>query len=279
MLQRGTDSLDEFIAQCRQTYYIGVPVAAGIFLICLILGGIGLSTMAKKEGKKNSFLAFLPFANTYYAGEIAGEANFFGQKMKRAGLYAMLAEIACFILEAFYMVAQYVSIPYYEVTRITETGQYVDVNISAMPSSIRWLAESEQYIYWFSWLLSFVQLIFFCVLFMALFRKYYARRPVIMTVLSALFPFRGIVLFAVRNNTPVDYNEYMRRKAEQFARSYPQNYGGYNGGNYGGNGGEGYNPPSGDAPADPFGEFGGSSGTDGSSGSGGSGGSPFDDFN
>lgn len=285
LFQPNAGTIDEYIAQCKQSYLIGIPVAAGIFLVCLILGGIGLSAMAKKEGKKNAFLGFLPFANTYYAGEIAGESSFFGQKMKRAGLYAMLSEIACFVLEAFYLIADYVSIPYSVEGQqiVTESGTYtnVEINVSAMPASIRWLAEANVYFYWFSWLLSFVQLIFLCVLFMALFRKYYARRPVLMTVLSALFPFRGFVLFAVRNNTPVDYNEYLRRRAEQFARSNPQNYGGYNGGGYnGGNGGGGYAPPpSGDA-SDPFGEFGGSSGGGSSGTDGGSSdsGSPFDDF-
>lgn len=293
LFQSDPQDLNVYIEQCRQTYYIGVPVAVGIFLLCLILGGFGLSAMAKKEGKERTYLGFLPFANTYYAGEIAGESSFFGQKMKRAGLYAMLAEITCFVLDAFYLVGDYVSIPYYEVSRITETGTYVEANVSQMPLSIRWLAEANVYFYWLSWLFSFIELIFFCVLFMALFRKYYARRPVLMTVLCSLFPFRGFVLFSVRNNTPVDYNEYMRRKAEQFARNNPQNYGGYNGGyngggyngNYNGGNNGGYNPPSGDAPSDPFGEFGGSSGSSDSSGSGGSsgssdsGGSPFDDFN
>lgn len=289
LFQKDALTLEEYIAQCRLTYLISLPVGAGIFLLGLILGGIALSKMAKREGKKRAYLGFLPFANTYYAGEIAGESYFFGQKMKRAGLYAMIAEIICAVLEVMYLIADLTAIPYYEITRTLEDGtQYVAPNVAAMPSGISWLIKGELYYYWFSWLCSFVELIFLCVLFTALFRKYYARRPIVMTILCALFPFRGVVLFAVRNNTPVDYNEYMRRRMEQQYGSYgyPGGYGpggynggygqggynggGYNGGSNGSGGGGSASQGGGDGGSDPFGEFGSSSGGDEG---------PFDEFN
>ena len=65
--------------------FISLGVAAGLYLGFLILGGFGLHEMAKKQHLKHAWLGFLPFANTYFAGKIAGETSFFGQKMKRAG--------------------------------------------------------------------------------------------------------------------------------------------------------------------------------------------------
>ena len=68
-------------------------VALAIWLTLFILQGIGLFVMAKKRKMKNKWLAFMPFANIMYMGKLAGTCSFFGQKMKRAGLYTMLAQI------------------------------------------------------------------------------------------------------------------------------------------------------------------------------------------
>ena len=78
-------SAAEYVQVVLRILYISVGVAGGLYLICLILGGLGMHTMAKKVGMKHSWLAFLPLANTWYAGKLAGETRLFGQKMKRAG--------------------------------------------------------------------------------------------------------------------------------------------------------------------------------------------------
>ncbi len=250
----------------RRNLLICLLVAGGLFLIGLILGGVGLYTIAKKTGTPHAWLGFLPFANTWYAGKIAGEANFFGQKMKRAGLYAMLAEILYTGLETFMLVLQYLlTRPEYYTLEPNEyyTDQYYwtldRAKIAA--SGNEWQLFASQYCGIISYLVWFMVLVFFCVVFFAFFRKYYARSPFLMVFLSVILPCRGFTIFAVRNNAPVDYNEYLRRRAEEYARR--QNpYG-----PYGGPGGYGApRPPAGE---DPFGDF----KTDGPSG-GTSGGSP-----
>ena len=135
-----------------------------------------------------------------------------------------------------------------------------------------------------AYLVWFFVLIFFCVLYIAFFRKYYARGPILLAFLSSILPFRGFTIFAVRNNAPVDYNDYIRRRTQAYMRGNgpygPQN------GPYGGNGP--YGPQSGpyggntqnNAP-DPFEGFGGPENTN-SGGSGGSNSSdddPFSEFN
>ena len=100
-----------------------------------------------------------------------------------------------------------------------------------------------------------------------------------------MLPFRGFTIFAVRNNAPVDYNDYIRRRTQAYVRGNgynqppygpygpgnggygsggPQNgpdpfegFGGPTGGNYGGSGGSSSgssSSPSSDD--DPFSEFG-----------------------
>ncbi len=273
------DTVEEVVAKLLQIYMITFCVAAGLYLICLIFGGIGMMTMAKRVGLKHSWMGFLPFTNTYFAGKLAGETNFFGQKMKRTGLYAMLLEMLYVALEVFLLVMNIM---------LVKTGAYAlgtdaygnevwELTQTLIPADRAWLVDAITYTEMISYLLFFVMVVFFCVLFIALFRKYYARSPILMTFLCVILPCRGFVLFAVRNNTPVDYNAYMRRKAEEFARRN-QPYGGYNGG-YGGQGGygQGGNVGGNDAPPDPFGDFGSSQG--GSPQSGGSQNeNPFDEF-
>ena len=264
------------------SYYLITGLCAlGIYLVLLIFGGIGLNKLAKKQGLKHRFMAFLPFVNTYYAGKLAGETQFFGQKMKRVGLYAMLSEIAYVALQIFVLVATVISyFPQYLTLEVTDNVLIGQPNAD-LPS---WVEPSITYGGLVAYLVWFFVLIFFCVLYIAFFRKYYARGPILLAFLSSILPFRGFTIFAVRNNAPVDYNDYIRRRTQAYMRGNgpygPQN------GPYGGNGP--YGPQSGpyggntqnNAP-DPFEGFGGPENTN-SGGSGGSNSSdddPFSEFN
>lgn len=247
-------------------------VAGGIYVICLVFGGIGMYTMAKKAGLKNRWLAFIPFANTFYAGKLAGECNFFGQKMKRGGLYAAIAEFVCAGLNVLYYVVIILLAPYYVVY---PAGDVQTSGYQGVPDSLLWMVNGKWVVNMLSTVAMIVQTVLLCIVFFALYRKYYARSPFMMTFVSVLFPFRGFVLFAVRNNTPVDYNEYVRRRAEEYRRQsgQPPYDGQY--------GNQPYNQPYNNQPynnqpyrggsaGDPFSEFGG--------GDSSRGGDPFAEF-
>ncbi len=227
----------------------------GVYLILLVFGGIGLNKLAKKQGLKHRWMAFLPFFNTYYAGKLAGETQFFGQKMKRVGLYAMISEILYVALQLFVFVAVIISFfPQYRTLEI-EDGVLSGVpNDDAMPS---WIDPAITYGSLVAYLLWFFVIVFFCVLYVSFFRKYYARGPILLAFLSAVLPFRGFTIFAVRNNAPVDYNDYIRRRTQAYMRGNGYNQPPY--GPYGpGNGGYGSGGPQ-NGP-DPFEGFGGPSG-------------------
>ncbi len=250
-------SAEEFIEMQRMSLIISLIVAAGLYLVGHIFGGVGLYTIAKRAGIKHPWLGFLPFANTWFTGKIAGEANFFGQKMKRAGLYAMLAEILYVALETFIVVISFLLArpEFYQVT-VNEASGYATIEFmpSYLPRSLAWAADASLYCEIVAYLLWFVVLVFFCVMFTAFYRKYYARSPFLMVFLSVILPARGYTIFAVRNNRPVDYNEYMRRRMEEYAR---RNYNGpYNGPTGGPSGGT--SNGSGSGGGEPFSDFGGS---------------------
>ena len=251
----------EYLEVLLRIFYISVGVAGGVYLVCLILGGVGMHAMAKKVGMKHSWLAFLPFANTYYAGKLAGETRVFGQKMKRVGLYAMLAEICYVVLGGFslFVQAELMYHPEYFVDNVNSQGQYLIppyvIDSDVIPMGQRWLTTADLVCEVLNYISYLVLIFFLCVLFYAFFRKYYARGPFLMTFMCAVLPLRGFVIFAVRNNTPVDYNAYMRKKMEQYARARQQAdpYGGYGQGGYDAYGNQ---TNSGAGNDDPFSDFG-----------------------
>ena len=261
------------------TYYLFAALGTlGVYLILVVFGGIGLNKLAKKQGLKHRWMAFLPFLNTYYAGKLAGETQFFGQKMKRVGLYAMISEILYVALQLFVFAAVIISyFPEYRTLEVSD-GVMTGAANEAMPS---WIEPAVTYGNLVAYLLWFFVIVFFCVLFVAFFRKYYARGPILLAFLSAVLPFRGFTIFAVRNNAPVDYNDYIRRRTQAYMRNngYQPPYGPYGPGN----GGYGSGGPQND---DPFEGFGGPTSDHGASGGSSSGSSsspssdddPFSEF-
>lgn len=281
------ENMQLYIGSYRNVMLISVAVAAAVYLVCLILGGIGMHVMAKKRNMKHSFLAFLPFANTYYAGKLAGDCKIFGKKVKHMGLITMLAEIVYVAASVFSLVMFFGVLrpEHYEVV-LSSSGAFdgAKFQINKMPVALRWMVSAKTVSEILTSVFSFV--LFFCmvVLFNSFYRKYYARSPFVMTILSAFLPLRGIVIFAVRNNTPIDYDAWMRRQMEEMARRQQQmnmgGYGGYPGGNYPGGNYPGGNYSGGNAPSDkpeePFSDFGGSDSSESRGNS--DEGSPFSDF-
>lgn len=290
--------IGDYILAMHNIIYIGLGVAAGVFILTLVLGGFGIMKLCEKAGIKYGWLGFFPFVNTYMVGKLAGDTRVFGAKMKRAGLYAMLAEILYVVVQVLLLVFTLLAlrVEYFAPMNDPETQELIGYEMSDLLLP-KWLAVSMIAVESIAYVSSFVQIFFFCVLFFAFFKKYYARGPYLMTFLCAIMPFRGFVLFAVRKNSPVDY-EALRRRRMQQAQSmygYPMNGpydgqgGGYNGtngqGGYGGTNGQGgYGGTQGGGYGgsdSPFSDFGGSpsEGSDGSEGSSGGGSdSPFNDF-
>ncbi len=237
-----------------------LSVAAGIYLVEHLLGGFGLYKIAKRAGDRFAWMAFVPFLNTYLAGRIAGETNILGIKCKRIGLYAAIAEAVFVLVGAFFVAVQLVllrpdwntlTIETYNDMRVITGTQYV---LDAIPVALRWLPTAELALMIVFDIWNFVVIFLFCVLFFAFFKKYYARGPFVMAFLCALLPFRGFVLFAVRNNAPMDYDAWMQERFREYQRRQQQQYGGAGGyhppqdGN--GQGGEPYGDFDGSAPHD-----------------------------
>ena len=269
------NSVGEAVEQLKLVWIICLASAGALYHVGVLFGGLGLMRMAKSKCISYWWIGFLPFGNTVLAGKLAGEANMFGVKMKQPGIWAVIAEVFFVLVEVGLLVTTFLFLneEFYDIVEAGEELSYIEFKpnlVKLKAPEYAWLLTLNTVLQVLDIFARVTLLFLFLVMFTAFFRKYYLRGPFLMAFLCSFLPVRGFVLFAVRNNTPVDYNAYMRRRMEEIQRRQQQMYG---------SGAGGYRDP-----ADPFSEFGGGNngnGADGGNAAGGSGGSddnPFSDF-
>ena len=232
---------------------VGVVISVVLF----ILHGIGLYTMAKNRGMSKKWLAFCPFANLYYIGKLAGDCNVFGQRVKRAGLYTMIAQIVVTVLCGMIIAAEiylYNACGMPTEIILADNPLYVVLdweNLTGFSAVVeRFYLASDFFV-----IFQLVYEIFLLILLLGLYKKYAPKNYTILGFLSFLMPSaRFIVIFALRRRKAIDYEAYMRAKREEYMRQ-KQQYGGY-GNPYGNPYGAPYQPPQPQPkPEDPFEEF------------------------
>ncbi len=259
----------------------GLPIGIVLWIALFFLQGAGIYAMAKRRGMKKKGLAFVPFANLYYLGKIAGECGIFGHRMRNAGLYTMIAQILATVVTGLYLGSEWFLYLKHGVPT------YVESN--ALLASPQWtgLTGFSETVYktfliteWLFSLLSLIAQILLIILCIGVYKCYTPRNYQGLALLTFFIPMaRYIVIFALRNKQYINFDEYMRKQREAYMRRRQQYYNGYGnpygsfqggygrGGYQGGNGGAygGYNDPyaggrnTQSSPAEePFGEFGGS---------------------
>lgn len=240
-------------------------VAVAVGLVFFVLQGFALYIMAKKRRLRYRWLAFVPFANIMLIGRLAGETTFFGQRIKRAGLYAMIAQIVITVLACSYIVSD-VYLHQKGCIVYTGTTDVLEPYCAHFTEGRHFEKFLFNYTYRIAGLLngifSLLYLVLMITLLSGLFKKYAPNGQVWMTVLTVVVPLsRCIILFVLRNRRAVDYRAYMQAKREAEMRRYQQYYGQ---GGYRPYGGSPYNTPNQgygpqgmpqNKPEDPFAEF------------------------
>lgn len=262
-----------FMSDVYKRYLWAYLVIAGaIFAVLYILQSVALYTIAKREGFKNRWMSFVPFFNTYYIGVVSEKNKVFKTQAKNVALAAALVEVAYVALGILYYVATYLIFkggyaqPEYGTEIVTVSGSFevlVGYNLQNVPQNLAWagwvFAYINEYVMYWVQLAFMVMYVFVLVSF---FRTYSSPRYVLFSVLSVIFPIKGIFMFVVRNNKGKNYVDYLREQQQRQYRMY-QEYmrGGMNGDgngvNYGGYAGDPYaNPRQSNPPEDPFGGLG-----------------------
>lgn len=213
------------IKERKTALIIGVVGAFAILAVLFVFQAIGLFIMAKKQNLKTKWLAFIPFANIMLMGKLAGECSFFGQKMKRAGLYTMLAQlIATVLLVATVFAENYL---YFKHGEPLEES-WLAMQWSGLVGFDRFLSEYLVYSVFVVLMLELIYKVLSLVLVIGLCKKYSPSNYLLLSFLVLLIPeARFILVFILRKRKAVDYGEYIKAKQEEFIRRHQQYYNTY----------------------------------------------------
>lgn len=272
--------------------WLSLLIGGLCFALVYVFEAVALYTIAKKGGFKNGWMAFVPFLNTYYIGVLANKNKIYKFDAKTVSAVLAVMEFIYVALSALYYIALSMIFSGGYAKPVYEDLNYGGTIISVitgykpfnLPEGLNWawwvFAHLQDYI--LSWY-SLLYLVVNVFVLMSFFQTYACRRYWMFTLFSILFPVKGILFFAVRNNSGKNYRDYLREQQQRQYRMY-QEYNRQSGNPYN------YNPysnnrppqdpytppPSQGASGDPFGDFGSDSGQSG--GGTQSGGDPFDDF-
>lgn len=266
------------------TYYWLALIIGGVFFLAFYaLEAFALFTIAKRNGYKNRWMAFVPFLNTYYIGVLADKNKTFKTKTKYFAIPMAVLEflnVAIFVLSSVAIVSLF-STTYVkavpesiyssngELILTVFTGKY-EIN-GELPSSLYWAWWVFSNISSLSSVFELLYLVFAVFVLSAFFRTYSPKNYFVFTIFSVILPIKAIFMLCVRDNNAISYTDYMKevqRKRYNAYQEYMRNNGGYghfNGGNYnsGNYGNNGYNNNGSyqqNEPQDPFGGLGENSG-------------------
>lgn len=215
---------------------ITVSISAAVWLTMFILQGVGLSKMAKNAGVKHRWMAFVPFVDLLFMGRLTGTCTVFGRKMKRPGLYTMLASVFSTLFCLAALASVFLLFTVYADYMVPNEYEYQWSGLTGFGRIVyNFYNLSNLLIYIFE--LVYVLLLF--VLLTGLYKKYYPKGYLPLSWVGLFIPVtRYIAVFVIRGNKPVDFDAYMRARREEFLRRSRQNpygpyYGPYNQGPYG----------------------------------------------
>ncbi|MDE6666957.1 MAG: hypothetical protein K2K38_01255 [Clostridia bacterium] len=213
------------------TWYVKYIVGGLCFLIVFVFQAVGLFIISGREGYKNRWMAFVPFLNTYYIG-VCGQKNRTFKSVDTR-IFSLVAAI----LEALLVVGYVINDIAWMYLKAYNLIEYVDTTngygliwpIETLSSNIREFPE----LFWAGWcfefldkfILSFLELAFLVMqvfTLSAFFQTFAARRYMLFTVTSILFPVQGILIFILRNNRGMNYRDFIRKEQERQYRMYQQ---------------------------------------------------------
>lgn len=255
LYQTGCLIFSFFLDNVSQVFIWGAVLGVVFGLGLFILQGIGLATMAKRRNIPHRILAFIPFANIYYMGKLAGRCGFFGHEMKKAEIYAMIAQIVAVVFTATYIAAELYLYIGHGLPQRGEEAMSAPIWSGLTGFSLT-VSKFYEYGGLFSSIIGLVSELLLLVLVMGIYKNYSPKNYMPLSFLMLFVPVaRFITIFALRNKRAIDYDAYMRARQEAYIRYQQQRYGNY--GNPYNQGG--YYPPQNRPQApqngDPFEEF------------------------
>lgn len=258
-------------------------VAAIYLAIVLAFYGLrsaGLFILARRQGVKCAWLSFVPCVWIYVVCKLIGKARFFFDSFSRLAVVITILFTASAVLDLLWYFFNYYPIAHYYLEGYT-------VNIVSTAEGLMITTPGGNFVNHFntpainvicnviryaSIPLGLINVVITVFAYIALFKKFWPERYVIVSVFSFLGLFAPLV-FAIRKKDPVDYAEYVKKRMAYYSNPYGAHpYGRPNNGAYGNGYGSPYNGEDNRRSADgeePFSEFDGEKGKDDG---------PFDEF-
>ncbi len=277
---------NSFIVENWQIWLSLVLVFA-IYLVLYLLRSIGLYVLAKRQGVKKAYLAWIPGVWIYALCKVLGNSRIFNQPVQSlAVIMTVIFSIAEFLTFAYSFLMLFPLFDYAIINGQTlyigtkaqfggefvhylnlnnSLGVYVAQIIYPFGMSMVTLGKILNVLDLVSMLFDLASIFITVSLYFALFRKYWPQHYMLASLLSIFLGLFPIFMFVIRKKNPIDYNAYLRARYGAYQNPYGNPYGGY-GNPYGTQGGysrpqepespfEDFEDKKNKKPKEPFGEF------------------------
>ena len=261
--------------------WLAIITALLVYSALYVLRSIGLYVLAKRQGVKKAYLAWIPCIWLYTLCKVLGNARIFNQPVQSFALLMTIlfsvAEVLTFVYgfllyfplleyaiiggETLYIgsPSQFGNEFIQYVAFDGNTGIFVTKQIYPFGMKIATLDKILTVIDYIVPLFDLASIFITISLYFALFRKYWPQHYMLVSLLSifitGLFP---IFMFVIRKKNPIDFNEYLRSRYGAYQNPYGRPYNPY-GNPYGNQYGNPYGAQGGQSapqePDSPFEDF------------------------
>lgn len=206
-----------------------------LFAIAFVFQGLALHAIAKREGYQKSWMAFVPFFNTYYIGVCSQKNNFYNISIKKIAIVAAVLDAVLVLLHLFAFIVRYAVLErggyiIYMPSDYFSTGTILREPklASNLPAELEWAG--WVFNHFNEYVISLIDIAFVLlsiVLLTCFFRTYACRKYIVFTITSiltwAIFPILpSILFFVVRNNRGMEYGNYLAVKRAHDYQIYQQ---------------------------------------------------------
>ena len=220
--------------------WIAVMVILAVYVVFYLLRSFGMYALTKRAGIKNAWLSFIPFAWMWVGGKLTKNARFFGMLIKKFHIWFFAVCSACQLfmlvdnfLSLFPLVGYYLQGGEIYIAEGTNavgglvqygflSGVYTasEINVAYLYNQT-FIKVFNVFIIIFN-VVNLAEIVLTIAFYGALFTKYFPQRHMLATILSLFLGLFAPFVFAIRNNEPVDYAEYMKKR---YQATYGNQYG------------------------------------------------------
>lgn len=212
-------------------------IAASVYVVLFVFGGIGLYKLASRQGLKHKWRAFVPFANSNLMGKLVeDECTIFSLRIKHIKIWIVITEaIAAILGLAVIVCTAALYSDYFADVRDLRVNEY---GIGSYKFSTEDMTNVQRIIYggyyfghYIWYVFDLLYFVFYISAVTYLFRRYVPAQYAMFTILCIFLPIEGIFIFAIRNRQAVNYREYVRarmaryRSNNPYGNPYRRNYG------------------------------------------------------